>query len=262
MYKTFGKIMIYEDFWKRRLEIIFFAIASIFVLLTIIYTSSRGAFIGLCVCTVFLVIGAKKKIRALIIACIIVPVVFSFLPAEYKERITTVVNLNIIHEFSGKHEYDTGDESVDGAIVSRVDFWKAAIAMIKDYPVLGVGPQNYELMVSDYTGGLYGKKDCHNTYLKIAAENGIVSIVLFLLMIILSFKYLITGIKYAKLSNNDKMYYYQYAILAGLSGFLASAFTGSYNYCETFYWLLFITPSTKIISRKAYIKYSENLKND
>ena len=49
----------------------------------------------------------------------------------------------------------------------RLEYWKETLSIITRYPILGVGPGNFNLTLSRYA---------HNTYLQICAELGIVGI--------------------------------------------------------------------------------------
>ena len=83
-----------------------------------------------------------------------------------------------------------------GSVRSRMLIWKGALFMIKNNPVLGVGTGNFEIAYPFWSAGKedvlrpLGERvgNAHNDYLEIAAENGIVGLLLFLFLIFTIFK--------------------------------------------------------------------------
>jgi putative inorganic carbon (HCO3(-)) transporter len=75
------------------------------------------------------------------------------------------------------------------SIVQRLMFWQAAIRILKDFPVLGVGPGNFSAVYAKYKLPLAWETNfTHNSYLQIGAETGIVGILSFLYMVSAFFK--------------------------------------------------------------------------
>jgi len=58
----------------------------------------------------------------------------------------------------------------------RVQLWAAAWAMFTDYPVLGVGPDNFHVRFGDYSGVPESKlgTHAHSMYLEALADTGVV----------------------------------------------------------------------------------------
>ncbi len=70
----------------------------------------------------------------------------------------------------------------DGSVASRVQIWQQTVEIIREKPLLGTGLGNYSLNfdpLADYRTPYYA----HNLYLDIAAETGLISLVLWLLFI-------------------------------------------------------------------------------
>ncbi|MDR7551183.1 MAG: O-antigen ligase family protein [Armatimonadota bacterium] len=66
---------------------------------------------------------------------------------------------------------DVGDYSIQG----RLHFWRAALAIFRDHPVLGTGPGTFGAVHAAYqSDARYYSKDAHNLYLQSAAEMGVV----------------------------------------------------------------------------------------
>ncbi|MFQ5584352.1 MAG: O-antigen ligase family protein, partial [Calditrichia bacterium] len=80
-----------------------------------------------------------------------------------------------------------GAINLDSSSYHRLLLWKKSLQMIKDHPLLGVGPGNWKIFINGYgTAGLtsaQGKvlyQRPHNDYLWIASESGILSLLLYL----------------------------------------------------------------------------------
>ncbi len=89
------------------------------------------------------------------------------------------------------------DVSANNSLKTRVVMWESSLYMIKNNPILGVGVGNYQPNYLDYidnvssrnlTAGSRKHDHPHNMFLFIAAEQGIPSLLLFLIMIFISVK--------------------------------------------------------------------------
>ena len=111
----------------------------------------------------------------------------------------------------------TSSQAVDSAL-SRISLAKGAFAMLSDYPVTGVGLNNYSLFMPKYDAFDFARENqiviVHNVYLLVAAETGIIGVACFLwLFATLFFKTL----QIIRKSQNDVIW------LVGVGAF--SAFT-------------------------------------
>jgi O-antigen ligase len=72
---------------------------------------------------------------------------------------------------------------------TRVRLWRVALRMITDHPVVGIGPGNFVAAYPRYARGgeqLLQMLNPHNTYVGLAAENGLIGLSLFLAMIFIA----------------------------------------------------------------------------
>ncbi len=62
----------------------------------------------------------------------------------------------------------------------RTDVWQAALLMIKDFPVFGIGFGGFQIAVSQYINisGQIVPQQAHNDYLELAASGGMIAIIL------------------------------------------------------------------------------------
>jgi O-antigen ligase len=135
-------------------------------------TFSRTGYIALVVAFVLLAYRlAKSRGYVLLIAstAMIVAIVL-MLPEAFFARVETILP-------SVQHQ--------EGTMGMRVQAWKAAFRMIREHPIVGVGPDNFVLAQARYARGdmvhLKGLV-AHNSFINVAAEMGFVGLVLFVLM--------------------------------------------------------------------------------
>lgn len=138
----------------------------------IIMTQSRAVFLGLLVATPYALIRAPSKKRKQLYLSVILGIVLFFTLADSKflarmQTIQTTIRSNDLY--------------TDHETMSRLDFWKASLQMLKDHP-LGIGIKNFEKVVPYYDPRNPGM-DAHNTYVLCYSEIGIMGIVVFLIIV-------------------------------------------------------------------------------
>jgi O-antigen ligase len=162
-----------------------FAFSSILILLSVLYTQSRGAFLALAVVVVLTMI--EMRIRGpVLVALAVVGIAFLFLiPSKYTERIRT---LDIFFQTNQNNSY-----SIDESFVGRKEKMLTGLAMFRDNPILGVGFANYTDNYWNYAGNLgleasarnltseRALREPHSLYIEILAETGLLGILAFLL---------------------------------------------------------------------------------
>ena len=123
--------------------------------------------------------------------------------------------------------------------LTRLTYWAYGWEVIKDYPLLGVGYDNW-LSYAYYAvpdGIAYGRVQLpHNIYIEIAAESGFLGFFAFLALVFYAFY--ING-KTRKMTSqfDNKLYYYlTYGFSMGLVGYLvAGTFVTVFYY--PFFWI-------------------------
>lgn len=90
-------------------------------------------------------------------------------------------------------ELDILDEDItqnlEVSAARRVEVWRGALRMIRENPVWGVGYGRFPRLAPQYTDGAIGHMDAHNSYLLIAAEMGIPTLLVFLLILLMAAYY-------------------------------------------------------------------------
>lgn len=84
----------------------------------------------------------------------------------------------------------TSSQAMDSAL-SRISLAQGALAMLSDYPVVGVGLNNYSILMPKYDPFDFARENqiviVHNVYLLVAAETGIVGLACFIWLLIALF---------------------------------------------------------------------------
>lgn len=128
--------------------------------------------------------------------------------------------------------------------VERTLIWGSAFRMISDYPILGVGPGCFtNLYQKKYISPKAKEPDlrhCHNLFLQITTENGILGIISFLILHIYFFWYgLVNYIKDKKYTAIAIASIVLGVLLHGMTEFNASVFKDMWLMIGMCYWTLF-----------------------
>ncbi len=143
---------------------ILFAFVLIFMVACMIFTWSRGAWLGMIFAlAIFLVIADKRWMFAGVLALFLIPVLlYATGNIAILERFISIGNTN------------------DTSTAYRVSIWQASIAMISDFWVggIGIGSDAYTTIYPSYAlPGARFALHSHNLYLQFLVETGIVGIV-------------------------------------------------------------------------------------
>jgi probable O-glycosylation ligase (exosortase A-associated) len=152
--------------WVKRLLWLLFP----FTIVTIIFTYSRGAFLGLAVTLslLFFDLDWKKKAGFALIATLMLPVVVSLIPAKWFERQETI---------------QTYEE--DLSAVARLNAWTLAWRLAQDRPFTGGGFEapEHKSLYDVYYPDSPTRADVHSVYFEVMAENGFISLGIFVLLL-------------------------------------------------------------------------------
>jgi len=153
--------------WLRRLLWAMF-IASI---PAVMFTYSRGGFLGLVAVLVFLAMKTKRRVAVTIMLGTIMAALLAFAPAQWFERADTIVN------------YEN-----DGSALGRLAAWQVAFRFAQDHPVLGGGfwvtarPEIWQ----QYLGTTYGAVP-HSIWFSTLSEHGFVGAAVFVSLLVSCF---------------------------------------------------------------------------
>ncbi len=143
--------------------------AFITIVFSVVFTFSRGGFIGLAFALLALGYVSEKRVVTVGTLAAFLAAIWIITPAAYHSRIATI------------SQYSK-DESAQGRILA----WQAARAMFRDRPFFGVGPENFETAY-----GLYYKppgaqaiwRAAHSIYFECIGELGTAGLASFALIV-------------------------------------------------------------------------------
>lgn len=147
-----------------------------------------------------------------------------------------------------------GETELDVSAESRFHLWKAGIAIMKDYPILGVGPGCSLLFVPKYYDfqGLRvvgNEKALHNLFFEIMCENGIVAGFFFFGFFLIPW-FLVWSNRKRFLRGNPKECTLALAVIAGVPGYFLASMFSSGSLIESSYVLPIIACGLLSIRRK------------
>jgi O-antigen ligase len=146
-----------------------YAVIASIILLAILLTGSRGAFLSLAVGSAIL-LWYKSSYSPFYLIFLIGfgMLILAFLPAELTDRFLNIYSYN------------------DASNRVRIERWTTALNYIKEHPLFGYGPiRTYDILAM-------GQGIAHNSYLGIALQFGCIGLVFFLTILFKCIKYCLT----------------------------------------------------------------------
>jgi probable O-glycosylation ligase (exosortase A-associated) len=148
-------------------------VAFVGILWSVIFTFSRGGFLGLLFVLLMLGVFSRKRLISVGLSLIVITVMWLAAPTTYHNRVSTIAQYK-------------KDESAKGRILA----WQASRAMFHDRPFFGVGPGNFETAY-----GLFYKppgaeavwRAAHSIYFQCLGELGAFGCLLFGMMVFFTF---------------------------------------------------------------------------
>jgi len=221
--------------FKRFLRVLFFL-----SILGVIFTYSRGGFLGLAAVIVSINLRSKRKFSTILMILIagIIMLVF-IVPDEYKERISTI---------------NDSENERDDSSSSRIHFWKVAIKMTNDHPFTGVGLGCYKSAYNlyDFSDGAYGvNRAVHSSFFQIMTNLGYVGLAIFLFLIYKSLRICAKLRKKVK-HRKDLKWVVSFANMFEISiiGYCVSGAFVSLAYCDLIYHLFILVASLDDIAKR------------
>ncbi|MCK9555684.1 O-antigen ligase family protein [bacterium] len=200
---------IYYQF-SLKLKLLFLVIFLV-ILLGIIFTFSRAGFVTLAaVFSMSLFVFSKGRARFIMatILFLLFMVLLPFLPEQYWERIQSITDLK------------------EASIVARLDSYRVGLQMIKDNLLIGIGPGRWHAEYVPHAVKLLGitayTKYPHNVFIEVAAEIGVIALILYGFLLFFSFKELNEARKIFKEKKEFLLSIISQSFLISLIGFLVN----------------------------------------
>jgi O-antigen ligase len=164
------------------------AIAAGLTGLGIAFTASRGAAVGFVVMLMALLILRQVRWRHALMMIAAAGVILLATP-KYRERLMSIVG--VVDVVRGKSDVRAIDTSTKGRLTEML----AAGLVFADHPILGVGPGNFPFHFLDKADSIgfqvHGdERMAHCSYLQIAAENGVIGLILYLSILFVTLRML------------------------------------------------------------------------
>ena len=139
---------------------------AVLLLVIILMTQSRGAFIGLVVGLgpALAAAGFKRPGRLFVVAVFLAVVIAIAVPSGVWVRLIGIQKLASASTIT--------EADAEGSAEERLEIQKVALRISLDHPIFGIGLGAYPLANARYAYYL-GQRDTHNTYLNLAAEVGL-----------------------------------------------------------------------------------------
>ncbi len=221
-------------------------IACLLILSGIFVSNTRGAFIGfMASCIIFGVLirkmidqSMKPKLILLIalISCISLYFILNPEVSPLKRFMQTVITQT--DDTAAKET-----PKLAGGAASRIFMWRDALGIIKDYPLLGTGPETFGMVYSKYRsldlirneGGEYGRPDrVHNDIIDLAITKGLLGVFAYLWFLFVAAKICLRVIFAGKMTGSKESIFAAAIFSAGLGYFVQNQFC---------FWIL---PSTSV----------------
>jgi O-antigen ligase len=204
--------------------------AGLILVLELFLSSSRGGFVGLLAAGVVFVyrqrgmLGALGVVAVLLLGLIIVP-------TDLGARLWTVLDSSAAA---------TAPAGLEASNRAHVALFFAALRMIADNPILGVGPLNFKALSTAYTG-LDRGNIAHNSFLEIAAEFGLPVFAVWMMLLFAIFRTLNRATRLGSSPEGRRLAGWAEGLRSGLLGFLVAGFFISAQYEKLFWLAVFLT---------------------
>ncbi len=186
--------------------------------LCMIYTFSRGGWLGLMFAAVVFLVLIDRRFIFLILLGGVVLVLFS--PETITARFSSIGNMS------------------DTSTSYRVSIWMGTLKMLKDYWITGIGPgtEAFNMVYPAYSYNTISAPHSHNLYLQIICDTGVLGVIVFLILVIVFIRMCCHALSH---ETDRTMRMLQAGILSGVLGFLLQSMTdySFYNYRVMFlFW--------------------------
>ena len=151
--------------------------------LLILITQSRGAIIAMGVFAIALLVEQRRRLRPRVILRLLAAAAL----LAYVTPSSVWTRLGGVRRVTSTAQLDAVDP--EGSARQRFEIWRVAARIIREHRVLGVGLGAYKLehlrvsRSAEFNPTARGARDTHSTVLNVAAETGVVGLLLFLLLI-------------------------------------------------------------------------------
>lgn len=198
-------------------------------LAALLFSASRGGFIGLVAGCLLFLLRSRQRVRNSIL-------VFA-----------TIAVLSLPMQISPVQRLLHPTRSDQDAQQTRLAVWSGGLKMIADHPIFGVGLDNYRIATPTYVDftkipvGESGFRVAHNSYLEIAAELGLPALLVFVGILVSTFRSLGRVYRAAMSSGDEFLRRVALGMQAGILGAAVAMIFVSGQYQKMFWFSIFIS---------------------
>ena len=208
---------------------------SVFAVVTVLLTRSRGGLVGLCVVMGLLLVrvSSRQRLSATVVVLVCVLILGAFGSSEYWDRMATI--------WGGGDSRTTAPDGYDASGVwgARWPVWQAALQLMFAHPVIGVGPGVFEVAEGLSHGGAGKWSSAHNAFLQIGVELGVPGLALFVFLLYRALKNCRRVIRLARQRRELAMEaWLARSVELSVYGFIVAAFSLSQAYSSILYLLV------------------------
>jgi putative inorganic carbon (HCO3(-)) transporter len=193
---------------------------------------SRGAILGLTALTGFYALGTGRWGKRLPIAVVLLVAALLIMPSFVWDRLSTI---------------EWGAEQTESSAASRVSIMLVAVDVTLDYPIFGVGPNNFPAVALTYD---WRATEPHSLWLKASAEYGLTMLIFFIGVLVATCTALRRIAKKARRNKDKDTERLATALCCAIIGFLA---TGSFTsqFLSEYLWAIIGLSGAFIAAEKA-----------
>jgi len=234
-------ILLYQFWSSDKIWIkLSFLLLFISLALTILLTVSRGIIAAFSVVLLWVFVRRKKWIQLLLTIAIIASILAFFLPPTFKEGLKWSELTSRLRMHSVK---------------LRASFAISSLKVFTDYPLLGVGPDNFKVAYLNYKDeskvpAIVRYPAVHNTYLEILAGTGLVGFLPFLAILFFSLRNYHNARKKLREDKNYKTLMLVEGIESGFIVYLLGCFSLSWQHGVILWFFIALSSVMRRLFRK------------
>lgn len=205
------------------------------IFITVLITYSRGAFLGVLVVGYMMIRERRYNIFKAVLGVTFATLLFlPVMPAGFTDRLETLTSV-----LPGSGEARNQQEN---SFRGRTSELLVAVDMFEDYPIIGVGRRNYIRAYNDYSStiGIDDRSEgrqAHSLYFEVLAEQGIIGLSIFLLMLFVVFRGGFEAKRLLRQAERQDLIPRVTGIQLGLAGYLVASIFLHGDY-ERYFWLI------------------------
>jgi O-antigen ligase len=216
---------------SKGLARLFYLVCAAVLAVGVLFTLSRGGFLGLIASSGVLLwkLGRWRRLKTTLGVALICGILLAVMPGGYGARIVTIFNT----------EQDT-----TGSAQQRRELLERAASVAISRPIFGVGMGNFHIYSIK-------EKAAHNAYLEIAAELGVMGLIAYLILILAPLRSLHRIERQTEVMRSKserEMYWLSVSIQASFIAYMVCSFFASIQYL----WYLYYTAAYAVALRQIH----------